>query len=122
MLYNCIMKVNLFFNHYQSDLRQHEIDKCFQKNREVFDRVIKVSGRPTFKQLFNLTKDFPNDINVFCNSDIYFKEIESLKGIKENECFALTRWNQNGTKLEFFNKKDSQEKRLAQIFEELTEW
>jgi hypothetical protein len=103
------MKVNLFFNHYQSDSRQHEIDLCLNKNKEVFDRVIVVSGRPTFKQLFALSEKFPEDINVFCNSDIYFKEIESLKGIQENECYALTRWDQKGKELTFFNRRDSQD-------------
>jgi hypothetical protein len=103
------MKVNLFFNHYESDSRQQEIDLCLKKNKEVFDRVIVVKGKPTFKQLFNLSQQFPDDINVFCNSDIYFKEIESLKGINNNECYALTRWDKKGNELSFFNRRDSQD-------------
>lgn len=103
------MKVNLFFNHYQSDSRQYEIDLCLKKNKEVFDRVIVVSGRPTFRQLFKLSENYPDDINVFCNSDIYFQETESLKGIKENQCYALTRWDLKGGKLTFFNRRDSQD-------------
>jgi hypothetical protein len=103
------MKVNLFFNHYPSDTRHKEIDLCFKKNQEVFDRMIVINGRPTFNQLFKLSEKFPDDINVYCNSDIYFKEIESLKGIKENECYALTRWDQKGQELVFFNRRDSQD-------------
>lgn len=103
------MKVNLFFNHFQSDTRQHEIDECFEKNKLVFDRVIKVTGRPTFRELFKLADDYPNDINVFCNSDIYFKEIETLKAIKAHECYALTRWDYKGGKLHFLNRVDSQD-------------
>jgi hypothetical protein len=103
------MKVNLFFNHYQSDSRQHEIDECLKKNKEVFDRVAVVSGRPTFKQLFALSEKFPNDINCFCNSDIYFKETELLKSIKENDAYALTRWDQKHEGLTFFNRRDSQD-------------
>lgn len=80
-----------------------------KKNYQVFDRMIVVKGRPTFNQLFKLSEKFPDDINVFCNSDIYFKEIESLRGIKENECYALTRWDQKGERLTFFNRRDSQD-------------
>lgn len=103
------MKVNLFFNYYQDISRQNEIDECFENNREVFDRVIKVSGRPTFQELFNLSKDYPDDINVFCNSDIYFTEVETLKSINKNECYALTRWDFKEGKLHFFNRIDSQD-------------
>jgi hypothetical protein len=103
------MKVNLFFNHYRSDSRQKEIGLCLKKNKEVFDRVIVFDGRHTFNQIFKMSEGFPDDINVFCNSDIYFKEIENLKGIKENEAYALTRWDQKGKQLTFFNRSDSQD-------------
>jgi hypothetical protein len=101
--------VNLFFNWYQHDSRQQEIDQCLEKNKLIFDKVITVSGRPTFEQLFKLSADYPNDINVFCNSDIYFKETESLKSIKENECYALTRWENKQGRLHFLNRVDSQD-------------
>lgn len=84
-------KVNLFFNHYDAGDRQHEIDQCLRINKKVFDRVIIVEGRPTFSELFALTKDYPNDVNCFANSDIYFTDLEMIKQIKFNECFALSR-------------------------------
>lgn len=101
--------INLFFNYYKSDTRQEEIDFCFNKNKEVFDRVIKFEGRHSFEKIFSLTKEFPNDINVFCNSDIYFPSVELLHKIKPNECYALTRWNKLGSQIKFFNRIDSQD-------------
>lgn len=105
------MKVNLFFNHYQDESiqRQHEIDACLKKNREVFDNVILVPGRPTFAELFELTKDYPDDINCFCNSDIYFTDISMMPVLKENECWALTRWNAKDGNYVFFGRSDSQD-------------
>ncbi len=103
------MKVNLFFNYYKSEDRQHEIDLCLENNRKVFDRVILLEGRPTFSEVFAMMRSYPDDINVFCNSDIYFQETESLKNIKHNECYALTRWNKDGSELKFFGRVDSQD-------------
>lgn len=105
------MKVNLFFNYYKSQERQSDIDYCLKKNMKVFDNVFVIYGRPTFNYIFNKMREFPNDVNVFCNADIYFEKesVELLKGIKENECYALTRYNQNGSNLEFFGRPDSQD-------------
>lgn len=104
-----MIKTNLFFNFYKDNARQHEIDYCLKQNEKVFDRVVIVQGRPTFSQLFELTKQYPNDINCFCNSDIFFTEIESLKSIKENECYALARWDLKGNMPYFINRVDSQD-------------
>lgn len=101
--------VNLFFNYYKSKDRQHEIDKCLEMNRKVFDNVIIFSERLTFYEMFNLSKKYPNDINVFCNSDIYFIDTEILKTIKPNQCYALTRWNKTPEGIKFFNRVDSQD-------------
>lgn len=105
------MKVNLFFNYYESETRQEEIDLCLAKNRQVFDEVIIIEGNPTFNEMFKITESYPNDINCFCNSDIYFKSIELLRGIKDKECYALTRWDlaKDGKKLTFMNVPDSQD-------------
>lgn len=84
-------KVNLFFNWYEDNNRQHEIDEALGFNKELFNEVIVVYGRPTFKELFELTKEYPNDINCFCNSDIYFTSLDRIRTIKDNECFAITR-------------------------------
>ena len=78
-------------NYYQAGDRQHEIDKCLEMNKLVFDEVIIVEGRPTFSELFALTKDYPNGINCFCNSDCYFENTSLLQRIENNDCCALTR-------------------------------
>jgi len=107
------MRKVLFFNWYQHPIRQHEIDYCLEQNRKVFDEVVVIEGRPTFAEIFRLTKNFPNSINCFCNSDIYFKKetIHLLNGLKENECYALTRYNLKGGKEVFspYIKGDSQD-------------
>ena len=105
------MKVNLFFNHYQDESvqRQFEIDACLKKNREIFDNVILVPGRPTFAELFELTKDYPDDINCFCNSDIYFTDISMMPVLMEDECWALTRWEAKEGMYKFHSRLDSQD-------------
>lgn len=101
--------INLFFNYYKSEARQKEIDLCLEKNKEVFDRVIVFEGKHTFEKMFSFSENYPNDINVFCNSDIYFPSIQSLNNIKANECYALTRWDKQGDSIKFLNRKDSQD-------------
>lgn len=103
------MKTNLFFNYYEDKIRQHEIDYCYKKNSEVFDNVYLIEGRPTFNEIFEQMRNFPNDINCCCNSDIYFEDLEKIKKIGKDECWALTRYNVvNGNKV-FYNKADSQD-------------
>ena len=101
--------INLFFNHYQCESvqRQLEIDTCLKKNREVFDRVIVVEGRPTFSELFAMSKDYPDDINCFCNSDIYFQDVSLLNRIKETEAWVLTRYEIKNGREKFFERPDS---------------
>lgn len=102
-------KVNLFYNYYTSEKRQHEIDECLYKNRLIFDQISIILERPTFEDLFQLSNDYPNDINCFCNSDIYFTDLSLLHTIKPNECFALTRWDIKDGKEVFLNRPDSQD-------------
>lgn len=103
------MKVNLYFNYYDAGERKHEIDYCLDMNRKVFDRVILIPGRPTFGEWFEHAQEFPDDINCFCNSDIYFQEIDNLKNIKPNDAYALTRWDKTAKGLKFFARPDSQD-------------
>lgn len=102
--------VNLFFNYYLDPSRQHEIDECLKRNFRAFDKVFLIYGRPTFRSLFSHSRQTDKeDINVFCNSDIYFEDVSLLGNIKSNECYALTRWNKIGDSLKFFNRADSQD-------------
>ena len=103
------VKVNLFFNWYENHDRQHEIDTCLNNNKKVFDRVLIIKGRPTFLQLFELSKAYPDDINCFCNSDIYFDSVSFLHTIKENECYALCRHDIKDGVPVFANRPDAQD-------------
>jgi hypothetical protein len=38
-----------------------------------------------------MSKNYPNDINVFTNSDVYFTDLSLLHLIKPNQCYAITR-------------------------------
>ena len=90
-------KINLFVNRYQcgNKERQKELDFCFNTNIKsgLFSNIIPFSGRPTYNDFFEKTKEYPNDINVIANSDIYFNETLNLvQGMQTNESYALTRW------------------------------
>lgn len=72
--------------------------------------VLPCTVRPTFRTFFeainNVTQN--DDINIVCNSDIYFESIPVLP--KYNQCFALCRYEcrKNGP-ITFLNRKDSQD-------------
>jgi hypothetical protein len=89
--------LNLFTCHFvQGDkARQKELDFCLKTNQEsgLFNTIINFSDRPTYNDFFKATENYPNDINIFTNADIYFNDtIKLVQGIKANECYALTRW------------------------------
>lgn len=103
--------MNLFINYYNALGRQEELDFCLDKNckHPKIERVIifnqssktlrrkkiisiPTTKRPTFQDFFDATKDYPDDINIITNADIYFDEtLEAAQWIKPNVCFALTR-------------------------------
>lgn len=105
------MKINLFSSYYtvENKKRQAEIDFCYQHNLRnpiidgcyYFDK-----GRPTYQDFFQWMAEFPNDINILANSDIYFDETLALVAkIDSRACYALTRWEERfGTIVEFDNK------------------
>lgn len=113
-----LKKINLFVQVYESDNleRQKELDACLRINKSLsinsvpYFNVIEIKLRLTFKQMFELTKDFPNDINIIANSDIYFDEtILETRFIDHNTCYALSRWDYNNGMATLFNRKDSQD-------------
>lgn len=132
--------MNLFVNYYQAkdEERQKEIDFCFDKNfnNPLIDRVIIFHSknsyltkgvvnkqewidieidRPTYQDFFNTTKDYPNDINIICNSDIFFDEtLEHANRIKDNEVFCLTRWEWNDGNIIDFNRMHGAPPRYSQ--------
>jgi len=113
-----LKKINLFIQVYESNNieRQKELETCLEINKSLningvpYFNVIEINDRITFKQMFQLTKDYPNDINIIANSDIYFDEtILHTRWIKNKECFALSRWDYYEGKAVLFNRKDSQD-------------
>lgn len=110
-----LRKLNLFVQVYKSDNpdRQKELDICLTQNKlsKLFANIIEIEERLTFEQMFDLSKDYPSDINVFANSDIYFDEtILFSRFMDPNSCWALSRWDvkKDGMAV-LFNRKDSQD-------------
>jgi len=94
------LKVRLFYNYYdEKDIaRKQEIDLCLQENiKNTFFDIIVLSGsnNPTlnfFIQKINQLAG-PNDISVFCRSDIFFDESVDLLGkIKYKEIIVLNNY------------------------------
>lgn len=110
--------INLFIQIYKSDNpeRQKELDTCLKNNRSLningvpYFNIIEISERLTFNEMFKLTEQYPDRINIITNSDIYFNEtILQTRFLKDNECLALSRWDVNGTTAVLFDRKDSQD-------------
>ena len=97
----------------EDENRRKEIEYCLKRNREsgFFKSVITLNKKPTFGELFDITRQNPNDINIISNTDIFFdSSINEVKKISNNEAWALTRWNYLGdNRAEFFNRHDSQD-------------
>lgn len=93
------MNINLFVNHYNcgDQVRQKEIDYCLDLNRNsgVFNEVINFDGRITYNNFFEETANYPDDINILANTDIYFnKTINLVREMKDDDCYCITRWEE----------------------------
>lgn len=101
--------INLFVNLFQhKDVsRQKELEYCFEKNEanKLINKIIVVNRdeRATYGDFFNAMNDYPNDINIIANSDIYFDDtIRLVDKITKRQCYALTRWEDiNGHVIDF---------------------
>jgi hypothetical protein len=114
--------IRLFFNYYEDKhpFRKREIDFCLQKNLDnpyiktiIIESAIKPSYDYFFRKINEVTQD--NDINIICNSDIFFDESivladQCLQKLCPKEMYALSRWDWhlNGTTV-FFDRADSQD-------------
>lgn len=79
-----------------------------------FDLMIFESQtKPTYTSFFNKINEIStdDDINVICNSDIFFDEtIKLAENIKPNEMYALLRWEYQINKTaKLFERPDSQD-------------
>jgi len=93
------MNINLFVNHYQcgDEERQAELDFCVKHNTEsnLFANIILFGGRVTYNDFFKETANYPNDINILSNVDIYFNEtILKVLEMGDNDCYCITRWEE----------------------------
>jgi len=94
-------KIRLFYNYYedQNPKRKREIDFCLQKNIDnlLLDIVIlQTDSAPTFNFYFEKINKLTssNDINIICNSDIYFDNTVSLvNNLGTRELYALSCWD-----------------------------
>jgi len=102
--------MNLFINYFQcgDKERQKELDFCFNTNIEsgIFNKIINFDDRPTYNDFFNATKVYPNDINIFANSDIYFNDtINLVREMGVKDAYALTRWEIDNGEIVPFEEK-----------------
>ena len=101
--------MNLFINSFdhENSARKKEIDFCLEKNKKnkhIKQIIIVNKGdRAAYGDFFRIMAEYPNDVNIIANLDIYFDEtIELAKDITNMECYALTRWeNYNGKVIDF---------------------
>lgn len=118
--------INIFQNYYidPNPQRQEEIEACRSINAALCLDTCPISYRQidermTYNQVFRITEQYPNHLNIIANSDIYF-EVKDLKHViatynrhpaKERLCFALTRWDllPDNHSIEFMNRADSQD-------------
>lgn len=108
-------EINLFVQVYQQENkdRQKELDVCLELNyhNHFITNIIEIEDRLTYREIFDMTADYPNGINIIANSDIYFNEtIGWTKFMDNNSCYSLSRWDYIGRNLcVLFDRKDSQD-------------
>lgn len=115
------MQVNLFINYFQcgDNERQKEYDFCFQSNQDnpLINRIINFDNRLKYDDFFEATQDYPDDINILANSDIYFNEtIKNVLNIRDNECYAITRSELKAEKVVPFEEMNTYNKEAKARF------
>lgn len=128
------MKTRLFVSTYKDEIpsRNEEMSFCLEKNlnnpfidfihlmvdnsNEFFlpvnDKLLQkfYDHRLQFNDYFELMKDYPEDIKIIANSDIFFDDsLIFLKNILDDICYVLTRWDVKGEKTVFLNHSWSQD-------------
>ena len=104
--------IRLFIDKYtdKNKGRNQELQKCFDINVKLFgieSIILSIIDRPTFDQMFKQINEIvkPDDITIIANSDIYFNTLYGIGNIKENEVYALSRWDRNL----LYDREDSQD-------------
>lgn len=113
-----LKQINLFVQVYNcgDSERQKELDTCLKNNKELningvpYFNVIEIKERLSFNEMFKLTHQYPDRINIITNSDIYFNEtVLECRWLQNKECLALSRWDITGNTAVLFDRKDSQD-------------
>ena len=124
--------INLFTTYYHeaNESRRAELDFCLSLNL-FFDRtvilaegdfphlkhekrlIVNSGARPTFSDFLRMMALYPDDLNILCNTDIFFnrKNIEEYcNDMPESHCYALSRADINSFgDYELFDRPDSQD-------------
>jgi len=116
--------INLFISFYNelNHVRAAELEFCIKKNleNELINRIFIVlegekekfpvlfhdkvfiidkATRPTYSKFFNLINSSitdMEDINILCNTDIFFDDtLKFTEKMGPHDCFALSRWDWN---------------------------
>lgn len=94
--------INLFVNPFEhkNPARVKEFHECQHRNKsnKYIDRIIEIrpNENATYQDFLDAMRDYPNDVNVMSNYDIYFDDsIRALTGIKPMTAYAITRHEVN---------------------------
>lgn len=114
--------IRLIYNYYEdkNPYRKKEIDFCLQKNLEnslLNVIIVETLSKPTYNYFFEKINKLTssNDINIICNSDIFFDDtiglvLRYLTNQPQKQMFALSRWDwHNPHNIVFFDRADSQD-------------
>ena len=110
--------IRLFYNYYvdKNPTRRKEIDFCLQRNLAnpfLTTIIMETTNKPSYQNFFEKINEItqPDDINIICNSDIFFDNtIQLASNIRHKELYALLRWEwyPNGN-VAFHERPDSQD-------------
>ena len=111
--------IRLLYNYYEDRnlIRKKEIDFCLQRNLEnphLNVIVIESSEKPVYRAMFDKLNQLsgPDDINIICNSDIFFDDSILLteQHLQHRHVYALSRWDYlNSHSAQLFDRGDSQD-------------
>lgn len=109
--------IRLLYNYYEDKNinRRNEINFCLQKNLanpHLTTMVIDSPGKPTYDFFFQKANQItgPDDVNIICNSDIFFDDtIKFAEQIKHKEFYAILRWEWHPDGPRFHERPDSQD-------------
>jgi len=110
--------IRLLYNYYEdkNPVRKKEIDFCLQQNLanpHLNVIVVETAEKPSYNFFFEKINELtgPDDINIICNSDIFFDDTILLtQHLKHHASYVLSRWDYiNEQNVKLFDRADSQD-------------